>query len=198
MIRNGTQLDTYPRQEQRKIHFPDTLTIGTSYRFNDRLTVALDVSRTDWNDLYVESANGTRFSLIDGAQMNMLMPDDPEPTDFDATMTIRLGAEYVLTPQTTGTDLNRLWSLRGGVFFDQEPASGTLTASGEPPKDGSPDNFYGFSAGVGLLAFQRFNFDVAYQLRYGNNVNSDFIGGVRHFDEDVLQHRLIVSTVLYF
>lgn len=193
LIRNGTELASIV--EERKIHFPDTLTLGASYRFNDRLTVALDVSRTDWNDFYVERASGIRLSLIDGTKMNMLDDDDPVPTDFDTTYTVRLGAEYVFIPHTTGTELNRLWSLRGGLFFDQEPASGR---SGDPQGDGDPDNFYGFSAGVGLLAFQRFNFDVAYQLRYGNNVNSDFISGVRNFDEDVLQHRLLLSMVLYF
>ena len=192
LIRNGTELASIV--ERRKIHFPDTLTIGASYRFNDRLTFAFDVSRTDWNDFYVERASGDRFSLIDGVDI-----DDPDTAaDFDATYALRLGAEYVLIPQTTGTELNRLWSLRGGLFFDQEPASGRSIASGDLRGDGEADNFYGFSAGVGLLAFQRFNFDVAYQLRYGNNVNSDFIGGVRDFDEDFLQHRLLLSTVVYF
>ena len=142
----------------------------------------------------MERASGDRFSLIDGVDI-----DDPDTAaDFDATYALRLGAEYVLIPQTTGTELNRLWSLRGGLFFDQEPASGRSIASGDLRGDGEADNFYGFSAGVGLLAFQRFNFDVAYQLRYGNNVNSDFIGGVRDFDEDFLQHRLLLSTVVYF
>ena len=192
LIRNGTELASIV--ERRKIHFPDTLTIGASYRFNDRLTFAFDVSRTDWNDFYVERASGDRFSLIDGVDI-----DDPDTAaDFDTTYALRLGAEYVLIPQTTGTELNRLWSLRGGLFFDQEPASGRSIASGDLRGDGEADNFYGFSAGVGLLAFQRFNFDVAYQLRYGNNVNSDFIGGVRDFDEDFLQHRLLLSTVVYF
>ena len=192
LIRDGTQLASIA--ERREIHFPDTLALGASYRFNDRLTVALDVSRTDWNDFYLKRASGARFSLIDGMDI-----DDPATaSDFDTTYTVRLGAEYVLIPHTTGAELNRLWSLRGGLFFDQEPASGRSIASGDLNGDGDADNFYGFTAGVGLLAFQRFNFDIAYQLRYGDNVNSDFIGGVTHFEEDVLQHRLLLSTVIYF
>ena len=113
-------------------------------------------------------------------------------------MTVRLGGEYVFIPKNTGVELNRLWSVRGGLFFDQEPASGRSIAAGRPIGDGKPDNFYGFAAGVGLLAFQRFNFDVAYQFRYGNDVNSDFSTGVESFSEDVIQHRLVFSTVIYF
>lgn len=191
-IRNGVEI--LSTDEQREIHFPDTLALGVSYRFNDRLTVAFDLSRTDWNGLYVERPDGSRFSLIDGRDIG-----DPDTSaDFKTTTTARLGAEYVLIPHTTGAELNRLWTLRGGLFFDQEPASGRSIASGDLKGDGEPDNFYGFSAGVGLLAFHRLNFDVAYQFRYGNNVNSDFVGGVPHFDEDFLQHRLLISTVLYF
>ncbi len=192
LIRNGSQLALV--EEERKIHFPSTVSFGASFRFNDRFTAALDISRTDWDDLYIQRASGERFSLIDGLNI-----DDPDTaTDFQPTTTVRLGGEYVFIPKTTGAELNRLWSLRGGLFFDQEPASGRSIAAGRPIGDGEPDNFYGFAAGVGLLAFQRFNFDVAYQLRYGNDVNSDFISGTEDFSEDVLQHRLLFSTVIYF
>ena len=191
-IRDGTSLVSI--EERRKIHFPDSITLGAAYRFNDRLTVALSVSRTDWNDLYVERASGARFSLVDGVDLS----DTERSADFDATYTVRVGAEYALIPRSRGTELKSLWILRGGLFFDQEPASGRSLALDNLRGDGNADDFYGITAGVGLLAFQRFNFDVAYQFRYGNDVNSDFIGGVRDFSEDYLQHRLLISTVIYF
>jgi long-subunit fatty acid transport protein len=192
LIRNGMQLADV--REDREIRVPQSISWGASYRFNDRLTMALDMSRTDWDNFYIKRASGERFSLVDGFNI-----DDPATaTDFDPTMTVRFGAEYVLIPKTTTAELNRLWSLRGGLFFDQEPASGRSVAAGRPIGDGRPDNFYGFAVGVGLLAFQRFNFDVAYQFRYGNDVNSDFISGVESFSEDVIQHRLLLSTVIYF
>jgi len=192
LIRNGSQLALV--EEERQIHFPDTVSFGASYRFNDQFTAALDFSRTDWSDLYIRRASGERYSLIDGLNI-----DDPDTaTDFKPTTTVRLGGEYVFIPKTTGTELNRLWTLRGGLFFDQEPASGRSIAAGRLVGDGDPDNFYGFAIGVGLLAFQRFNFDVAYQLRYGNDVNSDFVSGTEDFSEDVLQHRVLFSTVIYF
>lgn len=192
LVRNGMELANV--EENREIRFPRTVSWGASYRFSDRFMMALDMSRTDWNDFYVESESGQKFSLVDGTDI-----DDPDTaTDLHPTMTVRLGGEYVFIPKNTGVELNRLWSVRGGLFFDQEPASGRSIAAGRPIGDGEPDNFYGFAAGVGLLAFQRFNFDVAYQFRYGNDVNSDFVSGVESFSEDVIQHRLIFSTVIYF
>ena len=94
--------------------------------------------------------------------------------------------------------LPSIWTVRGGIFFDQEPASGRPTEDRTLPGDGNPDNFYGFAVGVGLQALQRLNFDMAYQFRYGNNVNSDFIRGVPGFSEDVRQHRFLMSAILYF
>ena len=191
LVRNGIPLVSV--SEDREINFPDTWAIGASLRVNDRLTLAFDFSRTDWNDFYVERADGQKFSMIDGTNL-----DDPAThTEFGPTHTARLGAEYVLIPKTTGAQLNALWSLRGGLFFDQEPASGR---SGELIGDGDPDDFYGAAFGVGLLAYQRINIDFAYQLRYGHDVNSDFISGAEtlDFDEDVFQHRVLLSTVIYF
>jgi hypothetical protein len=113
-----------------------------------------------------------------------------------------LGAEYVFIPEPEllGEELPNLWSIRGGVFFDQEPASGRSSSNPEASGNGRPDNFYGFAVGFGCLFRERFNFDVAYQFRYGNDVNSDFVRGPADFDfsEDVIQHRLLVSAVIYF
>ena len=60
------------------------------------------------------------------------------------------------------------------------------------------NNFYGFAVGAGLQLFNRFNLDLAYQLRYGRGVNSDLIRGIEGFEQDVLQHRVLLSTVVYF
>ena len=105
---------------------------------------------------------------------------------FDPTHTVRLGAEYVFIPERPEEILNRLWTVRGGLFFDQEPATDKT------------DDFYGFAVGCGLLAYHRVNIDVAYQLRYGHHVNEDFFRGIEGFNEDVFQHRVLLSTVIYF
>ena len=65
-------------------------------------------------------------------------------------------------------------------------------------RGGKSDPFYGTSPGAGLLLNQRVNFDVAYQIRYGNGVNRDFMRGISGFEEDVIQHRVLLSTVVYF
>ena len=183
------------RQEQRHIRFPDALALGVAHRFNDRLTLSLDVTRIDWNDHYMKDGRGRRTSLIDAHN-----PGTPaERVHFDPTYTVRLGAEYVFVPKQPDEELPRLWTLRGGLFYDEEPASGRSRyrfAGGKP--DGEPDRFYGLALGLGLLTRQRVNIDVAYQLRYGDDVNSDYIRGVPGYREDVVQHRVLLSTVVYF
>lgn len=184
----------FTAQESRQVKFPHTISAGIAYRRNDRLTIALDASRTDWNDFYIQTEDGGRFSLVDGQDIN----DPSVATDFDPAYTVRLGAEYVFIPKRPDLPPPRFWSLRGGLLFDQEPASGRPTVDPVVPGDGRPDSFYGFAVGVGLQALQRLNFDLAYQFRYGPGVNSDRLRGVAGFEEDVLQHRLLFSMVMYF
>lgn len=188
------------RKEKRHIRFPDSIALGAAYRANDRLTLSLDVTRTDWNDFYMKDADGYRFSLIDRSRL-----DEPwAKPHFDPTYTVRFGVEYVCLPRQPEETLNRLWSLRGGLFYDEEAAS----ARPNPPRfasnllqdqgSGEPDKFYGVALGVGLLTHQRVNIDAAYQLRYGPGVNGDFIRDAEGFREDVFQHRFLLSTVIYF
>lgn len=181
---SGTPLQVIPRivEEPRSIRFPATLALGAAYRFNDRFTLACDVSRTDWNDFWYKGRNGWRMSLVNNENFDWVFF---EP-HFEPTYTVRLGGEYVFIPKQPDEELKRIWTARGGVFYDQEPASS------------EPDNFWGIACGVGLLTHQRVNIDLAYQLRYGHNVNADFIRGIEGYNEDVFQHRFLISTVIYF
>ncbi|HIA47996.1 MAG TPA: hypothetical protein EYN96_08505 [Candidatus Hydrogenedentes bacterium] len=167
---------------------------GRSAGENPRLTLSSDVSTTDWNDLAAETASGTKFSLVDSTNL----ADKDVVTDFDDTVTVRFGVEYVMLPKNLDSELKYLRTLRGGLFYDEEPASGrddhTVTSKG----DGDPDSFYGFTLGLGLLVHQRANFDIAYQLRKGDGVNIDLVQGIPGFEEDVLQHRILLSAVIYF
>ena len=183
-------------KEQRYVRFPDSLALGLAYRANDRLTLSLDVTRTDWNDFYVKDKEGRRFSLVDFSAL-----DNPwTRSQFDPTYTVRLGGEYVFVPKEPEEQLGRLWSLRAGLFYDEEPASGRKSGFTWPGDngDGNPESFYGVTWGVGLLLGQRVNLDFAYQLRYGQDVNADFLRGVNGFREDFFQHRFLLSTVIYF
>lgn len=180
--------------EERTLRFPDTWALGMAYRFNDRLTLALDVSQTDWDKATVETGDGDRFSLIDGADQGNPL----RRTEFDPTIAVRLGAEYLFIPRKRSERLDYLWSLRGGLFLEQEPASGRDPRSPFRPGDGEPDNFYGFTLGAGLLFKQRVNIDLAYQYRFGDGVNGDLNPGVTGFNADEDSHRFVLSTVLYF
>lgn len=185
------------KREKRKIRFPDTLALGAAYRRNDRLTLSMDITRTDWNDFYATTASGRKMSLIDASFLNTMIADMPAllpllqtgklgREELDPAYTLRLGAEYLFIPKELETKLDRLWTLRAGLFYDEEPARG------------HPDTFLGAAIGAGLLLKQVVNFDVAYQIRYGRGVNKEFIRGVDGYEEDVLQHRFLVSAVVYF
>lgn len=169
-------------QEPRDIRFPSTIALGAACRVNDKLTLSCDVSRTDWNDFWYRGRSGNRISLVSAANLDALL----FAPEFEPTYTVRFGTEYVFVPKHPEETFNRIWTLRGGMFYDQEPATN------------EPDNFWGAALGLGLLANQRVNVDLAYQCRYGHDVNSDFVRGIRGFNEDVFQHRFLVSTVIYF
>ncbi len=182
--------------ERRQVRFPASLAIGAAWRNSDRLTLSMDVTRTDWNDFYVTTGEGNRRSLVDFSDL-----DNPwTRTHFEPTYTVRLGTEYVFLPKEPEETLDRLWTLRGGLFYDQEPATSKSAGFRWPGDNGSgkPDSFYGCAMGVGVLLGQRVNIDAAWQLRYGPGVNSDLIRGVDGFKEDVLQQRILVSAVIYF
>ncbi|MDP2325467.1 MAG: outer membrane protein transport protein, partial [Gammaproteobacteria bacterium] len=40
------------KKEKRHVRFPDSLALGVAYRANDRLTLSMDVTRTDWHDFH--------------------------------------------------------------------------------------------------------------------------------------------------
>ncbi len=181
---NSRAMSYFPknRKSNREIRLPSTVAVGAAYRANDRLTLSCDVTTTDWNDFWFKDESGNRKSLVNARNLDQVW----FAPHFEPTYTVRLGGEYVFIPKQPDEVLGRIWTLRGGLFYDQEPASG------------GPDNFWGGAVGVGLLAKERVNVDLAYQVRYGHEVNHDFVRGVPGFDEDVIQSRFLISTVIYF
>ena len=198
LMRDDPGFSRWPlrRKEKRQLHFPDSLALGVAYRRNDRLTLAFDVTRTDWNDFYVKTEAGRRISMVDGSDL-----DDPFTSPkMDPAYTARFGVEYVFVPKRPSEEMPRLWSLRGGLFYDEEPATGKENRVLGVPEhgDGDADSFHGFTFGAGLLLHHRYNLDVAYQFRRGKDVNRDFFRGVEDFHENVVQHRVLLSAVIYF
>ncbi|MBX7257662.1 MAG: outer membrane protein transport protein [Candidatus Hydrogenedentes bacterium] len=176
------QLAPFTNKEKRDVHFPATLAAGVSYRANDRLTLSFDITSTDWSDFYFRGGSNNRISLVNGGNLEAVW----FAPRFERTYTVRFGTEYVFIPRQPEEKLDRLWTLRAGLFYDQEPATH------------EPDNFWGATIGLGLLAKGRVNIDLAYQLRYGHDVNADFVRGIEGFNEDAFQNRFLISTVIYF
>ena len=126
-------------------------------------------------------------------------------TQHDPAYTVNFGAEYVFVDQTRPKQ-KYLPSLRAGIFYDPEPASGRKDRWwGVDNGNGEPDDFYGVTLGGGLLIGSRVNIDAAYQFRWGNDVRRDTLAGgtaskfwEQDFGTDVQQHSFYLSTVIYF
>lgn len=194
------------RRTTLRFEFPSAIGVGAAYRFpNDKLTISFDVTRREW-DQYV------KIDPRGGLLSHRVSPITNEPKSraaHDATYTIRLGGEYVFVNKEKPYQ-QYLPSIRAGVFYDPEPASGKKdTLFGITGGDGDPDDFYGVALGAGVLIANRVNIDLAYQFRWGNDVRSDLLRGALtpgpfsilssdDFGIDVRQHQLYLSTVIYF
>ena len=78
-----------PTRQTRRLRFPATIAAGAACRVNDRLTLSMDITRTDWNDFYYVDASGRRFSLVDIRDQD----DRFTRCHFDPTTTVRFGTE---------------------------------------------------------------------------------------------------------
>ena len=151
------------------LYLPMSYGIGLAYRFSDRLTVAADVYRTEWGDFKIETADGREISPVTGAPI--------EESSVKPTHQVRLGAEYLFIKE------NYVIPVRGGIFYDPAPAKK------------NPDSYYGFSLGTGI-GIGRFIFDIAYQYRFGNNVNSAIVRDMG-FSQDVRSHTIYSSIIVH-
>jgi long-subunit fatty acid transport protein len=152
------------------LDFPMSYGLGLAYRFSDHLTLSFDLYRTHWNDFELKTTDGVKLSPISGKPASQ--------SDIDATIQARLGAEYLII-----TD-KFVIPLRAGLFYDPAPA------------ENSPDDFYGFSLGSGI-GWGRFIFDIAYQFRWGNDVNQSILESF-DFSEDIREHTVYGSLIIHF
>jgi long-subunit fatty acid transport protein len=193
----------FPSYTKRDISytFPSAFGMGVSYRFpNDKLTLALDVTRRQWNDFVIDDPDNPSFiNKKRSGVSNQSLLFAPK---FDPTYTVRLGAEYVFV-NPKAPKQNYLPSLRAGLFYDPEPSAsiqdsfwdlGFIRATNGT---GKVEDYYGVSLGVGLLMFDRVNVDLAYIYRFGDDARTDTLG-LAGTGFDVDQHMLYLSTVIYF
>ncbi len=201
MFRGGPNSTVYTERDLTYT-FPSAIGVGAAYRFpNDKLTLSLDITRREWDQYVVQESrpdgSTLRFSKLRRSAVTQrpkhLSPHDP-------TYTVRFGAEYVFV-NAKKPEQKLLPSLRAGLMYDPEPASGRdmkwygMEAKG----DGKVEDYYGLTLGAGVLIRDRVNIDAAYVFRWGNDVRSDTWGQYRiDATADVRQHYFYLSTVIYF
>jgi long-subunit fatty acid transport protein len=145
--------------------------VGIACRFSDAFTMSLDVYVTDWSNYILENSKGDRYSLITSESSRQSHVKD--------TTQVRLGGEYlfILT--------NTIIPVRGGLFYDPEPA------------EGHPQDFWGFSLGTGI-SIKNVILDCAYQYRHGKDVAKQSLAGFPGAKEDITQHLFLTSVIYHF
>ena len=157
--------------ENVELRMPLSYGIGLAWRVSDALSFAFDIYRTEWSEYILTDSQGNKFSPIDGR----LQSD----SDIKDTTQIRIGGEYLFI----GEDTQVVVPVRGGIFYDPEPSHGTA------------QDFYGIAVGSGI-AYKKFIFDLAYQLRWGRGVDTgNLIAGS---SADITQHLLLCSVIIHF
>jgi len=187
------------RREKIRMEWPSAVGLGAAYRFpNDKLTLTLDVTRREWDQFVLINKNERHLRDVRKSPVTNLPIKD---SHHKPTYSVRLGGEYVFVDPTRPKQ-KYLPSLRAGLYYDPEPASGRADRWwGVTCGSGNPDDYYGATLGLGLLVGSRVNIDAAYEYRWGNNVRRDTWAGTpleRGFSVDVDQHQFYLSTVIYF
>lgn len=162
------------QQQDVEYTFPLYCSMGTLWRWNDRLYTSMDISRTSWSDYSYEAEGEERINPVNG---------EPHASSVLADCwSVRLGNEYLCVLSWTEIPL------RGGVFWEQRPASG------------SPDEYYGFSLGSGISLGKdpgKIVIDVAYVFERGENVMGSLLPG-QGMSSDVIHHQLFLSAIWHF
>jgi len=161
-----------------KMSMPASYGVGISYRHSDRLTVALDLYRTEWSGFKITDSSGTSFNPITGAPLNQASPvagsfENVKPRD---TTQVRLGAEYLFIGDKATIPL------RGGFFYDPEPGFTSI------------DDYYGLALGSGI-ALGDFAFDISYQYRWSNRASGDI--PQPGISAEIRQHTVMASLIYY-
>jgi len=182
------QIDMYDRSEHVDLEFPLSVAVGAAYQFNDLFKISVDVTRTEWDDFVMKDVHsGAPGSGLPGEDISAVTGLDEDKSHVKATHTVRVGAEHLVVKRN-------IWALRCGVFYDPEPAQGSV------------EDFYGGSVGTGFTYRRQekqgslrevLSLDWAYQYRVGRGVEGDVLG-IPDSEADVGQHLFLGSLIYYF
>ena len=164
------EIQRFSDRQDLDLDMPMSYGVGVAYRHSDRFMLSAGFSRTHWDDFFFEDEEGRKTSPISGLPKS--------ESDIDPTFQARAGAEYLFLPSSY------VIPVRGGVFYDPAPA------------EGDPDDFFGFSLGTGI-GMKQFSFDLAYQYRFGRDVGKSTLTAF-DFSQDVDEHKIFASVILYF
>ncbi len=156
--------------ENVRLDMPMSYGAGLGLRVSDALTFDLDVYRTEWGDFILHDAAGNETNPVTGKSVSQ--------SGSDPTTQVRFGAEYLFIGEKF------VVPVRAGIFYDPEPA------------ENSPDDFYGFSLGSGIV-WGNIVYDAAYQFRFGSDVRATTVGNADS-SQDVQQHSLYMSVIYHF
>ncbi len=154
----------------QELDMPMSYGVGIAYRYSDNFTISTDVYRTHWDDFEYRDEDGNEISPVSQKRM--------KSSDIDPVTGVRMGVEYLYIME------NICIPFRAGVFYDPAPA------------ENSPDDYYGFSLGSGL-AYKRYVFDIAYQYKFGNNVEDPALKYL-DYSRDVREHTVYTSLIVHF
>ncbi len=136
---SGGLMQSLSTQGQTTVSLPQTLGAGVAFQPLSALTIVADVNWINWSV----------YKNIDFTfdQNTPYFPDKENPRDWEDSIALRLGAEYLVTEQI---------ALRAGYLFDQSPIP---TDSLGPELPTGDRNGITFGAGY---QWERFAVDVAY------------------------------------
>ncbi len=159
-----------PHTNSTTINMPLVLGGGVAWRPSEPLTVALDVTWTQWSQFTMRGWDGRSYNPISNTYLYRGRCED--------AYAVRLGTEYVVPCGACQIPL------RCGVGYDPEPGIEEIV------------NYYTANIGTGVQ-WDRYALDAAYEARWGNDVHTAALYGYNRGTEDILQHRILISLILY-
>lgn len=135
-------------------HYPTSATLGVAWRHGDLDIVALDVTWTQWS----------RYRVVEDGRTTSPVNSSIAPDEFSDGIAARLGYEHLVLFDEFVT------ALRIGGSYEEVPGASPAPSLFEASETHAVlDRYYGVSLGASLV-FDHLLYDVAAQVRHGNDV----------------------------